>query len=139
MDEHLKIFCKYCINLLADQHHIDIESTIAIIIHYIKQNNIIYVNNYNYWYEYNHNSGLWNRMDNDAVSNLYKKLLHFYNLFDKQIPAYIAENSNEFDQAQTNRILISCNRIAEDLLNENYCENKLIKKLRSAFEISKYI
>lgn len=139
MDDNMKIFCKYCIELIADQNHIDIEGTLAIIIHYIKQNNIIYINNYNYWYEYNHNSGLWNRMDNDAVSNLYKKLLQFYNLFDKQIPTYIANNKDEFESTQINRILIACNRIAEDLLNENYCENKLIKKLRGAFEISKYI
>ena len=129
----LNEFCDSVIPYLNDYNNI--EYILSLLIRDIRNNNIIYINLNNTWYEYNPLLKKWAPFD---FKNILNKINNFYEFFNLQLINYI--NNNELlNTNNKNKFCKLSYRIAVYIKNEAYNINKIYEYCSSLFSINNII
>jgi hypothetical protein len=101
MDDELNDFCSKLI-LHLDEHGNDYEQIISFTIRDIKENQLIYINNCNKWYQYHNNTNKWNLYDFNEVLN---KIENLHDMFNIHMIEYLNNiNKNNINKLNKNNI-----------------------------------
>jgi hypothetical protein len=132
MEPILLEHCYNCIPFLQNNYNL----SIALTIHEIYKNNIVYINKSNIWYKYNFYDKKWYLYD---IYDILNKLTKFYDFFNHTIIDYLNYHQQILNDTNKKRFIFISKNIAKHILNDNICIHDILILLQNKFSIHKLI